>query len=110
MIDWEDVSTKRNSLEFDYDTLVAQREKFPEDFEPWKQPSFWTRGLSINTLIDALMHLVFLGAVQGITGFIHSWIRKHGRYTNFMRLDEGRLTCLRKFKLPWLKMLPYKGD
>jgi hypothetical protein len=107
---WDVVSKKRHPMNLEYETMVAQREKFPQEFEPWKVPSFWKRGLSINTLIDAPMHLVFLGAVQGITGFIHSWLRKHGKYSNFMRLAEGRLTCFKKFKLPWLKMLPYKGE
>jgi hypothetical protein len=73
-------------------------------------PSFWTRDVPLKSQIDVPMHLIFLGVVQGISGFIHSWLRKHGKFANFMRLAEGRLNPLVKFKLSWLKMLPYKGD
>lgn len=94
----------------EYDLLVAQQTSSPDEFAPWKFPSIWTRGVPLTALIDAPMHLLFLGAVQGITGFIHSWLRKHGKYSNFMRLVESRLNGFGKFKLSWLRMLPYKGD
>jgi hypothetical protein len=90
----------------EYQMLLNQKSKFPHDFEPWQYPSFWTRGLPLKANIDAPMHLVFLGAVQGVTGFIHTWLRKHDKFANFMRLVECRLNCFVKFKLDWLKMLP----
>jgi hypothetical protein len=94
----------------DYESLLERKRKYPREFEPWSLPSFWTRQVPLTAQIDVPMHLVFLGVVQGISGFIHSWLRKHGKFSNFMRLAEGRLNPLAKFKLSWMKMLPYKGD
>jgi hypothetical protein len=104
------LSTQKGSAGDDYDALLRRQEKYPHEFQQWKYPSFWTRGLSMSTQIDVPMHLLFLGAVQNIIGFIHSWLRKHGRYSNFMRLSASRMTTLVKFKLPWFRMLSYKGD
>jgi hypothetical protein len=94
----------------DYEALLERKRKYPNEFEPWSMPSFWTRPVPLKAQIDVPMHLIFLGVVQGVAGFIHSWLRKHGKFSNFMRLAEGRLNPLVKFKLSWLKMLPYKGD
>jgi hypothetical protein len=94
----------------EYQTILDRKNKYPHEFERWKFPSFWKRDLPLKAQIDAPMHLVFLGAVQGVTGFIHTWLRKHEKYSNFMRLVENRLSHMVKFKLNWLKILPYKGD
>ena len=64
----------------------------------------------MSTQIDVPMHLIFLGAVSNVIGFIHSWLKKHGRYANFMRLAASQSTSFVKIKLPWLRMLQYKGD
>ena len=101
--------TKENNSD-EYDTLMRRQEKCPHEFQAWKCPSLWTRGVKMRTQVDAPMHLIFLGAVQNVVGFIHDWLRKHGRYSNFMRLAEWRMRTLVKFKLPWLKLLLYKGD
>jgi hypothetical protein len=94
----------------DYEALLERKVRFPQEFEPWMTPALWRRQVPLKTQIDVPMHLLFLGVVQGITGFIHLWLRKQGKFSNFMRLAEVRLNALVKFKLGWLKMLPYKGD
>lgn len=104
------LSTTKEKDSEEYDALVRRQEKCPHEFQPWKPPSLWTRGLKMRTQVDAPMHLIFLGAVQNVIGFIHVWLRKHGRYSNFMRLAERHMQPLVKFKLPWLKLLLYKGD
>jgi hypothetical protein len=92
----------------DYEALLERKVRFPQEFEPWMTPALWRRQVPLKTQIDVPMHLLFLGVVQGITGFIHLWLRKQGKFSNFMRLAEVRLNALVKFKLGWLKMLPYK--
>ena len=94
----------------DYQLILDRKSKYPEEFERWVPPTFWKRRLDLDGQIDAPMHLLFLGAVQGITGFVHSFLAKHGKFANFMRVAKDRLTCLVKFKLNWMKLLPYKGD
>lgn len=94
----------------DYQALLEKKNRCPEDFQQWENPYFWRRPLTLCGVIDVPMHLLFLGGVQGVLGFIHTWLRKHGKFSNFMRLAEDRMTDLLKFKLGWMKILPYKGD
>lgn len=106
------LSTQKGSAsgDDDYEALLRRQERFPHEFQQWKCPSLWTRGLPMSTQIDVPMHLIFLGAVQNVIGFIHVFLRKHEKYANFMRLSESRLSALVKIKVPWLQILPYKGD
>jgi hypothetical protein len=94
----------------DYRELLERKRSHPDEFERWRTPALWERRLGLKGQVDVPMHLLFLGAVQGITGFVHSWLRKHGKFSNFMRLAQDRLTPLGKLRLSWLKILPYKGD
>ena len=83
----------------------------PNEFNPCDLPSIWKRGLQMQAQIDAPMHLIILGYLKGITTeFVHTWLRKQDKYSYFMRRAENRLSGLLKFKLSWLKMLPYKGN
>jgi hypothetical protein len=104
-----DTLSARKDLIDDYQSMVARKEKFPDEFRRWEFPTMWLRGAEIESMIDVPMHLVFLGAVKGIVQFIHLWLKKHGRYANFMRLAEQRLNTFVKFNLTWFRILPYKG-
>jgi hypothetical protein len=94
----------------EYLAMLEQKKKYPLELEEWKYPTFWMRAMRLDSQIDVPMHLVFLGAVQGVIGFIHSWLRKHNKYANFMRLAQERFSGFLQLKLNWLKILLYKGD
>ena len=102
--------TARNDLTDDYEAMVARKDKYPDEFRQWPFPSMWLRGGEIESMIDAPMHLVFLGAVKGTVEFIHLWLRSHGQYAPFMRQALPRLKTFVKFNLTWFRILPYKGD
>jgi hypothetical protein len=106
---FDNLSTVDDQSE-EYQALLERRRQHPHEFEQWSFPTFWKRRLGLEGVIDVPMHLVFLGAVENITGFVHSWLRKHEKFSNFMRLAENRLNDMVKFGLSWLKILPYKGD
>jgi hypothetical protein len=100
----------RNDLTDDYEAMVARKDKYPDEFRQWPFPSMWLRGGELESMIDAPMHLVFLGAVKGTVEFIHLWLRSHGQYAPFMRQALPRLKTFVKFNLTWFRILPYKGD
>ena len=81
-----------------------------EAFTPVDTPPLWSRGASLNQHIDVLMHLVFLGAVDGTLKFIHVWLKKQSKYSSFMRLASTRLNVIQKLNLKWCKAMPYKGN
>ena len=63
----------------EYLAMLERKKNYPLEFEEWKYPTFWMRAMRLDSQIDVPMHLVFLGAVQGVIGFIHSWLRKHNK-------------------------------
>jgi hypothetical protein len=89
---------------------MVEMASYNEDgFMPVPFPALWVRGVSLQQHIDVLMHLVFLGAVDGAIKFVHQWLKMHNKYANFMRLAEKRLDGVKKLNLHWCKAMPYKG-
>ena len=87
--------------------MVLEDEK---SFSPLETPPLWNRGVSMHQHIDVLMHLVFLGAVDGTIKFIHEWLKLQSKYSSFMRLASKRLNVIRRLNLNWCKAIPYKGN
>jgi hypothetical protein len=81
-----------------------------DSFTPVECPPLWNRGVALHQHIDVLMHLVFLGAVDGTLKFIHEWLKQHTKYASFMRLANTRLNVIRRLNLKWCKTMPYKGN
>jgi hypothetical protein len=70
-----------------------------ENFRPFPFPPLWEREVSLHQHVDVLMHLVFLGAVDGTIQFIQTWLKLQGKYAGFLRLAETRLAGIRKLSL-----------
>ena len=106
-----EIATKnkeKNHQEYaDVMEMVLEDEK---SFSPLETPPLWNRGVSMNQHIDVLMHLVFLGAVDGTIKFIHEWLKLQLKYSSFMRLASKRLNVIRRLNLNWCKAIPYKWN
>ena len=73
-------------------------------------PPLWDRGVSLHQHIDVIMHLIFLGAVDGTLMFVNQWLKAHNKYASFMRAAEKRLAGVKKLNLNWCKSLLFKGE
>lgn len=107
---WKKAEAEKLQKPDEFELLSEMVANNSSDFEPVDCPPLWDRGVELHQHIDAVMHLVFLGAVNGTLLFIHTWLKQHSLYAPFMRGVEQRLAGVKKLNLHWLKAMLYKGD
>ena len=106
-----EIATKNQETnEQEYADVMEMVLEDEDSFSPVKIPALWSRGVSLHQHIDVMMHLVFLGAVDGTIKFIHAWLKLQNKYSSFMRLASTRLNVIRRLNLKWCKAIPYKGN
>lgn len=101
---------RRNEQPNDYHNMMEIFAENQSQFAEVQIPPLWDRGVSLHQHIDVIMHLLFLGAVDGTVTFINQWLKAHNKYASFMRVVENRLAGVKKLNLNWCKALLFKGE
>ena len=60
-----------------FGAICRERSLYPEQFQMWAIPSWWTRGTSVTQHIEASMHLLS-GVIKALTRCIQQWTANHG--------------------------------
>jgi hypothetical protein len=101
---------QRDEKPDEYQEIMEIFAENEDEFSEAKIPPLWDRGVSLHQHIDVVMHLVFLGAVDGTLQFINQWLKAHNKYSSFMRAVEQHLAGVKKLNLNWCKALLFKGE
>ena len=81
----------------------------PHEFEQWQFPTMWTRGTTITMVLDAIMHLVFLGAMKICVELNQDWLGLRTKGPKFAEFVSGRLESIQSLNLDWCKALSFNG-
>ena len=82
-----------------FDLLEKRRKTHPSQFEMWKMPAAWDRGLDFATNLDVIMHLCFLGSTHTLTDVIRKYLKRKGKHSKFLSGVSGRLEGIESLKL-----------
>ena len=92
-----------------FGAICREKEKHPDLFAPWGFPEMWNREASLSQLIEAIMHLGFLGITRYLAMMVHRWTAGRGTRASFYRYTAPLLESIADLKLDWCKAQPYTG-
>ncbi len=90
--------------------LQQVQQKQPELFEKMPYPAQWLRSnTELETYIDVIMHLLFLGIVKAVACLIQDSLCRRHQNAPFIRENKQYVEVFKLFRIDWLKILEYKG-
>ena len=87
-------------------SLLEEKEKFPERFGQPKYPPSCSIPNGISSFIDAPMHLIFLGCVKLINKRLLDWAALFKKETTLVKTFSTLIPSIYDLKLEWCKIFP----
>jgi hypothetical protein len=79
----------------------------PALFDRIKTPPLWRGNISLDSYVEAPMHLMFLGIVESTIKLVHEWLSRRRQLTMFLEYADLVMPEIIALNLPWCKLLAY---
>ena len=93
-----------------YKNLLEDKKENEKSFEKFVVPHCWGYYKNTKLLVDAPMHLLFLGIMKAVCIDIQDWLKLKGLNERFARMCKGILEEIQQLNLNWCKIMPYKKE
>jgi hypothetical protein len=91
------------------DPIHVVTENFPDICDDAPFPPLWTRGTTLQSHIDVIMHLLYLGVTKTVTFLVRDWLKVGNSYQPFQKF-AGKVLAKSFPRVSWCMPAPYTGE